>query len=395
VHVRRLQLTAYRNYRNIDLDLPPGSLLFTGDNAQGKSNLLEAVQLLASGRSVRATADAELIAWGAESEGQPFARLQAAVERRGGDVQLETLIVGATTSATAPVQRAGKRFRVNGIPRRAIDFVGQLRSVLFTADDLTIVSGSPSDRRLYLDVAISQLDRAYYGALQRYGRVLQQRNAALRRIKDGLAGPDELPFWDESLVREGAVILSARRRAVGRLDALAAAAHRELSGAAQEDLTITYEPALGDEWRPLLTADATVSSAQSLFSAALAAQRRRDLAAGLSLVGPHRDDLAITLNGASASSFGSRAQIRTAALSLRLAEARLLLEASTDPPVLLLDDIVSELDEARRRSVLEGVAGFDQVWFTATSAALLPTEFVKSCQSYEVRAGAIIAATRS
>jgi DNA replication and repair protein RecF len=389
LHVRRLQLTGFRNYRDLDIDLAPGRLLFTGDNAQGKSNLLEAVHLLATGRSVRATSDAEMIGWGAESEGQPFARLQAGVERRGGDVQLETLVVGAATAANAPAQRAGKRFRVNGIPRRAIDFVGQLQSVLFTADDLEIISGSPSDRRLFIDVAISQLDRAYYAALRRYTRILQQRNATLRRIKDGIAGQDELALWDDSLVREGAVIISARQRLIGRLAALAASAHSELSGFAHEDLKVAYEAQLGDDWRPLLAPDATPEAAQSLFAAALAGQRRRDLAAGVSLVGPHRDDLSIVLNGAPASSFGSRAQIRTAALSLRLAEARLLLTEAGDPPIVLLDDIVSELDEGRRRSVLDSIAGFDQVWFTATSAAWLPADFVRSCQVYEVRAGTV------
>jgi DNA replication and repair protein RecF len=385
VHVRRLQLVNFRGYRRLDLDLGAGRLLFLGDNAQGKSNLLEAVDLLATGRSARARNDSELIAWGSEDI-QPFARLQTAVERREGPIQLEMLVVGAGPPP-AP-SRAGKRYKVNGIPRRGADFVGQLRAVLFTADDLEIVSGAPAVRRGYLDSCLSQLDRAYNAALQRYGRLLQQRNATLRRMREGLAGPEELALWDDSFSREGATIIAGRQNAVARLAELAGDAYTELSGG-QERLELAYEPQLGDQWRGLIPPEASAATVQPLFAAALAAQRRRETAAGISLVGPHRDDLAIELNGVSAASFGSRAQIRTIALALRLAEARLLIGESGDPPVLLLDDIVSELDESRRRSVLAGVSGFDQVWFTATTGAWLPADFIESCRVFEVSGGAV------
>jgi DNA replication and repair protein RecF len=286
------------------------------------------------------------------------------------------------------VARTGKRLRVNGIPRRAADFVGQLRAVLFTADDLDIISGAPSGRRQYIDAALSQLDRAYYAALQRYGRIIQQRNASLRRIREGIAGNDELALWDDSFTHEGATIIAARCNALSRLAPLATAAHTELSGA-RETLDLAYEPQLGEEWSRLLPENATAATVQPLFAAALAAQRRREVAAGVSLVGPHRDDISIRLNGASAASFGSRAQIRTAALALRLAEARLLLTGTNDPPVLLLDDIVSELDEHRRETVLAGASGFDQVWFTATTGASLPADFLASAQRYKVEAGQV------
>jgi DNA replication and repair protein RecF len=385
--VRHLQLTNFRNYSSVTLDLPPGRLLFLGDNAQGKSNLLEAVYLLASGRSVRAGNDAEMIGWAGESETQPFTRLESTIERRAGSIQLETIVAGPAAGPAATSSRAGKRFRVNGIPRRAGDFIGQLRAVLFTADDLDIVTGPPAGRRQFLDVALSQLDRAYYVALQRYGRSLQQRNATLRRIREGVAGPDELTLWDDGFTHEGAQLIAARRNAVRHLNQLAAAAHAELAGDVPEALELTYEAQLGDEWRNLLPEEATLANVQPLFAAALAAQRRRETAAGISLVGPHRDDLSIRLNGVAAQSFGSRAQIRTATLALRLGEAALLRAAEDDPPVLLLDDIVSELDERRRTSVLSSLAGFDQVWFTATSGSWLPPDFVANATVFEVNAG--------
>ncbi len=389
MHVRHLHLTNFRNYQNVSIDLPAGRLLFLGDNAQGKSNLLEAVYLLASGRSVRAGNDAEMLSRDVETESQPFTRLETAVQRRAGDVRLETIVVGPAVTPGAGATRTGKRFRVNGIGRRAVDFIGQLRAVLFTADDLEIVSGPPAGRRQFLDSALSQLDRAYYTAVRRYARIMQQRNATLRRIREGVAGPDELSLWDDTFSREGAVIIAARRNAVTRLAMLAGRSHAGLSGDAAETLELAYEPQLGGEWRGLVPEDATADNIQPIFAAALASQRRREVGAGISLVGPHRDELSIKLNGASAAAFGSRAQIRTTALALRLAEAELLRAAEDDPPVLLLDDIVSELDERRRGSVLAGLAGFGQVWFTATSGSWLPEQFVRDAAVFDVAAGGV------
>ncbi len=386
VFVRHLSLTGFRNYKHIDLDLPQGNVLFLGDNAQGKSNLLEAVYVLASGKSPRAGNDGEMIGWQVQAESQPFARLQGAVQRHEGSVQVETLVVGPSTTVGSG-SRAGKRFRVNGIPRRAVDFVGQLRAVLFTADDLDIVSGPPANRRAFLDAALSQLDRNYYAAAQRYVRIMQQRNATLRRIREGVAGIDELMLWDDTFAREGSTLIAGRQNAVRRIAVLAAEAHAELSGAAGESLDAVYLPQLGDEWRALVPELATSANVLPVFSAALATQRRRETAAGISLVGPHRDDVSIKLNGVDLAAFGSRAQIRTAALSLRLAEARLFLAESADPPVLLLDDVISELDERRRASVLNGVSGFDQVWFTATTGSWLPPAFLAACQTLYVVAG--------
>jgi DNA replication and repair protein RecF len=389
LYLRRLQISDFRNYHRLDLTLPTGNLLFLGDNAQGKSNLLEAVYLLASGRSVRASTDSELIGWQAEAAPQPFARVHAAVERRAAAIQLEAIVAGTTVGPAAQVTRAGKRLRVNGIPRRGADFVGQLRAVLFTADDLSIVTGSPSERRRFLDSMLSQQDRHYYASGQRYARVLQQRNAALRRIKEGLASVDELAFWDESLVKEGSYMLAARLRACATLLPAAAAYHRELSGDASESLDVEYAPRIGDEQALVLDPAASVDEAARALTTGLHSVRRRELAAGVSLVGPHRDDVLFRLNGMSAAAFGSRAQVRTATLALRLAEARLLQEGAGDPPVLLLDDIVSELDERRRRSVLRSIADFDQTWFTSTDTHGFEPAFLEGAAIFRVHAGAI------
>jgi DNA replication and repair protein RecF len=301
LYVSKLQLRNFRNYQELDLSPGPRPLLFIGENAQGKSNLLEAVYMLATARSVRASADIEMIGWEGEKEPQPVARVAGAVERSAGAVLLEAVIVGPALSLSGQSTRAGKRFRVNGIPRRAIDLIGNLRAVLFTAEDMAIVTGSPSDRRRYLDLSITQLDRRYYAASQRYARILQQRNAGLKRVKEGLASVDELAFWDDSLAREGAVIVSFRFRHAARLSALAKTAHADLSGEASEHLEVRYEPRLEGDWRDLTPAS-SLPDVESVLHASLRVLHRREVAAGMSLAGPHRDELAINLNGVPAAS---------------------------------------------------------------------------------------------
>ena len=391
MYLRRLQLSGFRNYLDLDLTLPTGNLLFIGANAQGKSNLLEAVYLLASGRSVRASADIELIGWQVEAEPQPVARVFGSVERRAGPIRLEAIVAGASPGPVPA--RAGKRLRVNGIPRRGADFVGQLRAVQFTAEDMATITGSPSERRRFLDSMLSQLDRRYYAASRRYARILQQRNAGLKRIRDGQGAVQELAFWDESLVREGAVVVDARARACAKLAPLAASYHRELSGDAMEDLEVAYRPRLAGDERLRLESPASAEDFAAMLTGGMHLMRRREIAAGMSLIGPHRDEVEFSINGVSAASYGSRAQVRTATLALRLAEARLLEQDLADPPVLLLDDIVSELDERRRRSVLASIADFDQVWFTATDTHGFDAAFLETATVYRVEAGrAVLAA---
>jgi DNA replication and repair protein RecF len=385
LYLRRLQLKNFRNYTQLDLTFPRGNLLVLGDNAQGKSNLLEAIYLLASGRAVRTSTDAELIAWDAEPEPRPVARVTGSAELRDGSLQLEAIIAGGSSSPLE-ASRAGKRLRVNGIARRAADFVGLLRAVLFTAEDMAIVLGPPSERRRFLDAMLSQLDRRYYAAGQRYARILQQRNAALKRIKDGLGGPEELGFWDESLLNEGAVMVEARLRACNALAPMAAEFHSDLSGPAGERLEVAYCPRIGEGEADVASYESQADVREAM-RAGIERLRRREMAAGMTLVGPHRDDLAITINGAAASSFGSRAQVRTATLSLRLAQARLFQQQGADSPLLLLDDIVSELDARRRRSVLASIADFDQVWFTSTDTHGFDEAFVGSASIYEVSGG--------
>jgi len=369
MHIEQLTLRDFRNYRHLDIALPRGLLLFVGGNAQGKSNLLEAIYLLATTRSVRANSEGELVSRDASQQGQAVARLVGTARRHDGSVQVEVVIVTRPTGEQAAASRlpASKRLRVNGVARRASETVGQMTAVLFTTQDIDLVGGAPSLRRRYLDITLSQVDPAYLRALQRYGKIVLQRNALLRRIQEGAAGPDQLSFWDEEMAQHGAYIAGSRGRAVSSLSVLAREAHRALSGG-EEELSLAYQPQLSRAWDGERVAAASTDELAAALLQALAAGRQRDVAAGVSLTGPHRDDLQFLLNGVPAAAFASRGQQRTAALALRLAEARFLLNRSGEHPVLLLDDVLSELDESRRAGVLAAASEFEQVLITSVDA---------------------------
>ena len=361
MHLAHLSLTNVRTFRRLEIDLQRGVHLIAGANAQGKSNLLEAVQMLATARTLRSGTDLDLISWGAVDEDPlPAARLDATVETAGGKRTLEIAVIAAETVAGARPTRASRRFRVNGVARRASDLIGQLRVVMFSADDLEIVSGAPAMRRRYLDITISQFDPAYLRALQRYSRVLEQRNSLLRKLAERRGQADELDFWDDELAAAGALIVQRRADAVHVLARDARERYAELAPDESEDLAICYQPRLPGG----LEAAVREHDLQERFRAALVPERREDIRRGVTRWGPHRDDLEFRIGGHPAAVSASRGQQRTAALALRLAEVDLSRGRTGDPPVLLLDDILSELDAHRRERILGAAYHVDQVLIT-------------------------------
>ena len=394
----RLLLSDYRNFHRLDLRLPAGLSLFLGDNAQGKSNLLEAIHLLATMRSPRAQSEAQLIRWQAQDEPLPSARIVGEAESRGGPLKVEVTVVGREGNGGLLASRG---VRVNGLPKRLSEAVGQLTAVLFTADDLHLVKGPPSLRRRYLDITIAQVDAAYLGARQRYEKVLLQRNHLLRRIRERLARPQELAFWNQELVREGAYIFSARARALAAIGALAATIHAEL--APGQELRLLYQPCLSGrqarlpvrqtglplEGEAKLSPEAEPEEIAALFADAQRRYLERETAAGMTLLGPHRDDLSFFLDGMASADFASRAQQRTIALALRLAEARYLWAQRGEPPILLLDDVLSEMDAQHRRCVLAAIAQYEQVLITATDLAPFPADLLAPAALYQVAEGTV------
>ncbi len=354
-----LSLTNFRSYRALELTLDRGLTVLAGENAQGKSNLLEAVYLLAIGKSQRAAVERELVSWEAAEAGG-YAIVAASVKRADGPVELRLgLDCGGGRTNTVV-----KRIRVNGVPKRASDLVGVLSAALFSAADIDLGYGAPQGRRRYLDVLLSQTGRRYVHGLQRYLRVLGQRNAVLRSMREGRAGPDELAVWDPPLCEEGAAVLAARHEAMARLAPLAAEAFERLAGSGPA-LSVGYAATVESP-------EAGAPPTPEAVAAALERSRRQERAVGMTVVGPHRDDIRLALDGVELAKHASRGQARLTALALRLAEAQLLDERRGDPPVILLDDVLSELDERRRGLVLEEALRYPQVLLTTAEPALVP-----------------------
>ncbi|HEX6513552.1 MAG TPA: DNA replication/repair protein RecF [Chloroflexota bacterium] len=373
MHLSRLQLLNFRNYAALDLALEPGLTVLHGANAQGKTNVLEAIYLLASGSSYRAQSDREVIRWDA-----PEAERLARVTGWAGDLELEVVL------ADMPGISA-KRALVNGAGKRLTDFVGRLTAVLFGPEELDLVTGSPVHRRAFLDGVLSQIDRAYFRALAAYNRVLQQRNQLLKQYRERDVDPDELVYWDTQLVEAGSLISARRARLLRQLSGLAAAQHQRLASGGQ--LELAYETKLfrnAGGWQRL--AEETMEEVQAQFRAWLALEAERELAQGNTVVGPHRDDLQLALDGKSVDKFGSRGQQRTAALALKLAELELIQQHTGENPLLLLDDVLSELDESRRAALRDVIRGHEQVLLTSTE----PPDMAAAA-SYLVRQGTLTA----
>jgi len=371
LYIAHLSLTNFRNYERLELDLPPHLVVLQGDNAQGKTNLLEAIYFLATAKSHRATAERELINWATPWEGFGIARLLAQVQKEGGSLRLEIALTGAYHSPEE-ARHVQKRIRINGVPRRAIDLVGQVNVVIFGSQDIDLIGGAPSLRRRYLDLTNCQVDSQYLRALQQYNKVLLQRNHLLRLIGEQRAEEGQLDFWDRELVENGSYLMRQRQIMVAEVNDLAQPIHHEISSG--ESLKITYLPSV--------TGD---------FHERLKDARKKETAQGMSLVGPHRDDLAFLVNGVDMNIYGSRGQQRTVALSLKLAEASFMRSKIADYPVLLLDDVLSELDMMRRHHLLEAIASYQQVVITTTDFDRFDPGFLAEAALFRVSAGRITA----
>lgn len=397
MRLTHLSLTNFRNYVRLELRLSDRITVLQGENAQGKTNLLEAIHLLATARSPRATAERELINWLALESSLPYTRLAAEIDDAGRTEQLELVLALSRNGGTnGPVVR--KQVRINGVAKRALDLVGRLRVVLFLPEDVSLVAGAPSERRRYLDIALCQIDPAYCRALAEYNKVLSQRNALLRRLRDEGGDAGQLAFWDSQMVTHGALVLARRGQAIGQLDRLAAASHCDLAGEG-ERLRLVYLPSLETGWAPVNRSldaaeaeQATVWSRDRIaeaFGAQLQAGRGREIKAGASLIGPHRDDMAFIVNGRDLRAFGSRGQQRTAALALRLAEVALMRTVTGEPPLLLLDDVMSELDARRRRTLLDVLGEVGQAVITATDWDVFAPAWLGQARRMVVTAGRV------
>jgi DNA replication and repair protein RecF len=379
MRLTHLSLHNFRNYVRLDLDLRPGVTLLAGDNAQGKTNLLEAIFYLATSRSPHASTDREVVNWLAvEKEPLPYTRLVGKLVRRSGELSIEITLVRQENHSN----RYRKQIRINGVNKRAMDLLGQLNVVLFLPQDIDLVSGSPGGRRRYLDVTLCQVDPAYCRALSRYNQIVSQRNALLRDLREqGRGSPGQMAFWDEQLAEHGARLVACRREALEVIGELAFETHRKLT-ATEERLQISYEPSLEVEGCE------NSLQIEAAFRSQLLSLRQREMAAGMTLIGPHRDDARFFINEADAGIYGSRGQQRTITLALKLAEVEFMRRRTGEQPVLLLDDVLSELDAHRRAFLMDALEGGpQQSLLTATELQVLPPAFLQRCHIWHVEMG--------
>ena len=368
----------------VDLEIPAGVSVYFGENAQGKTSLVEAVYILAIARSFRAESERELVNF-AEAHDGGLALVEGRLEDDGDASPPQRVIVGyrvsGSESGSGPGYRVSKDIRVNRIRRTAGGLVGLLHAVLFSALDIDLVQGPPSGRRRFLDILISQADPQYLKSLQRYQQILRQRNRLLRLQREGRAAPDEMQFWDDELVKEGAWLTWRRHEIMNLLAPACVEQHRDLSGPGEE-LELLYRPSA-----PLA---ASADGMAAGYREALRAAAQRERATAATAVGPHRDDFGIVVNGLDMGAFASRGQARTLALSLRLAEAAVLSEFRGTGPLLLLDDALSEMDASRRHRVLEKASQYPQVLITTTDPEQVSGFFGAGAFYFRVHEGKIV-----
>lgn len=398
--IRHLSLTNFRIYARLEASLPRGALILVGANAQGKTSLLEALYYLGTGQSHHATSDRQLINFLAlSSEPLPFAKIVAEAGSQLDDAPKRLEIRLMLDPTQTGEGRLRKEVLVNGVKRRLSDLAGQVNVVLFLPQDLTIVEGSPSDRRRYLDLALSQVDPAYSFALAEYAKVLTQRNALLKQLQERGGADAQLEFWDERLGEHGALIFIARAAALLELEGLASAIHRDLTRGA-DGLRLAYHPAYDPVAAPegqlglpldvpVHRVGLTPAEVQAGLLDKLRATRTEEIARGMTLIGPHRDEIRFLAGGIDLGTYGSRGQARTAVLALKLAEVAWMRAKAGEWPVLLLDEVLAELDVNRRSDLLARLGGAEQVVMTTTDLGLFPPEFVERAAVWNVESGRI------
>ncbi|MEH2346942.1 MAG: DNA replication/repair protein RecF [Nostoc sp.] len=371
MYLKTLNLRQFRNYQDQKVEFNAAKTILVGNNAQGKSNLLEAVELLATLRSHRMTRDRDLV-----QEGETIAQINATLERQTG-----------VSDLTLTLRRNGRRsVAINGESiRRQMDFLGVLNAVQFSSLDLDLVRGGPEGRRNWLDTLLIQLEPVYAHILHQYSHVLRQRNAFLKRHVETLNATSlqsELAVWDAQLATTGTRVIRRRDRAIQRLAPIASAWHASISGST-EVLQIKYMPNIPLE-------NNHPEEVQQAFLAKIQQRAIAEMHQGTTLVGPHRDEIELTINQTPARQYGSQGQQRTLVLALKLAELQLIEEVVQEPPLLLLDDVLAELDLSRQNQLLDAIQDRFQTLITTTHLGSFDSQWLKSSQIIFVKAGEII-----
>ncbi len=340
MYIKKIKLENFRNYEKEEIDFSKGSNIIYGNNAQGKTNVLEAIFLCASGRSHRTPKDIELVKLNKE-----WYRVEVLFNREGIDKSIEIIYE----------KNERKRININEIPAKKIGkLMGNLNVVMFSPEDLMIIKDGPAERRRFVDIGISQIKPKYFYMLQNYGRILVQRNNILRKINETGKNKDLLEIWDENLIKTGSEIMMVRYEFARVMEKFAEYRHRTLTKE-KEGLLFKYKPSIKieKEW--------DINNIYNSLKRKIELNKKKEIEKGQTMIGPQRDDFEIEIDNMSAKIFGSQGQKRTAILSIKLAEIDIMKEITNEYPVLLLDDVMSELDEKRQSYVFNNISNIQTI----------------------------------
>jgi len=398
MRLTHLSLTNFRNFTRLDTDVPSGTVMLVGDNAQGKTSLLEAIYFLATLTSFHASSDKQLINFIEARQTLAVGRIVADFSRGEENHRMEVRIIQEPNG-----QNGGTHLRkevlLDGVKRKSGEAIGQFNAVLFLPQMMGVIEGGPEERRRYLNLALAQVILHYQSALAEYNKALLQRNALLKQLYERKGDTSQLDYWDDQIATFGAQLIHARIRAVQELERLAARTHRELTHA-NEVLRLSYQPA----YDPLpqtpgqfaLPLDAAVDRAgfsqeqiRKGFLECLQKLRLEEIARGITTIGPHRDELRFLANGIDLGTYGSRGQARSAILALKIAEVAWMHTKSGHWPTLLLDEVLAELDTQRRYDLLERLTQSEQVLLSTTDLGLFTPEFVQKATVWRVAGGRV------
>jgi DNA replication and repair protein RecF len=395
MYLKHLSLTNFRNFTRLDIDLPRRVVVLTGNNAQGKTSVLEAIYFLAAFTSFQTHTDRQLVNFRAAREPLAVTRLVAEYTRGKSNHRMEARLILEPTGASG--QRLRKEILLDGVKRSVSEVIGQFNAVIFVPQMSQIIEGAPDDRRRYLNLALAQTIPAYARALSDYHQALSQRNALLKALGERGGNSDQLSVWDEPLAHLGAQIILWRIQAVHEIERQAARIHQELTRGA-EVLRLVYAPAYDPLPKPNgqkeLKLDTVVDRStldlktiEAGFRERLIHLRGEEIARGVTTIGPHRDELRFLANNVDLGDYGSRGQIRTTLLALKLAEVQWMKERTGEWPVILLDEVMAELDLQRRADLLKYIGESEQVLFTTTDLNLFTPEFVQQAEIWDVHDG--------
>jgi DNA replication and repair protein RecF len=397
MYLKHLSLTNFRSLTRLDVELPKRAVLLVGSNAQGKTSVLEAIYFLAAFTSFQTHADRQIVNFHEAKNSLAVTRLVADYQRGKTKHRLEARLILEPTGVNG--QRLRKEILLDGVKRQVNDVIGHFNAVIFVPQMSQIIEGGPEERRRYLNLALAQTVPAYARVLHEYNQAVSQRNALLKTLSEGVGNKDQLEVWDEALVKFGSQIILWRIQAIQEIERFASRVHSDLTRG-DEILRLAYEPAYDPLPKPNgqlgLKIDTDINRSaieldeiQNGFLSRLKQIRAEEIARGVTTIGPHRDDLRFIINKADVSDYGSRGQVRTTLLALKLAEVDWMKARTNETPVILLDEVMAELDLSRRADLLKYVSQDQQVLFTTTDLSLFDSKFVSESEIWDVQGGVV------